>query len=213
MKRTTTAATLLAGAALVLTACGDSSPSEGAIEEILEDATGEDADIDLSDGEIRVQTEEGEVKIDIDEDDGSFEMSVDGSQVVDAEFDEDGEGSMEISGEEGEGSIDVSTGSGELPDEWPSEIPQPDGITIEGSSTFSSGDEFVTSVQGTASPEWIESYGASVESAGFSQSSRMETQESLNLFYEGNGWAITVFGADGGDGTWDVVVSATVLPE
>jgi hypothetical protein len=233
MTRTTTAAALLAGASLALAACGDSSTSETAIEEILEQATGDDADIDLSDGEIKVQTEEGEVQIEFDEEDGSFEMSVDGSQVVDAQVDgesgeiniatddgeatidvdEDGEGSMEITGEDGETAIDVNTGSGEIPDDWPSGIPAPEDLAIEGSSTFASGDDIVVSVTGTADADWIENYGATVESAGLSESSRMETQESLNLFYEGNGWVVTIFGTDSGDGQWDVVVSATVMPE
>ena len=85
MNRTTTAA-VLTGTVLLLAACGDSSSSEQAIEEILEEATGQDAEIDLSDGEIRVQTEEGEVEINIDEEDGSFEMSVDGFSDLSAQF-------------------------------------------------------------------------------------------------------------------------------
>ncbi len=233
MNRTTTATALLAGASLVLAACGDSNSSEGAIEEILEQATGDEADIDLSDGEIRVQTEEGEVQIDFDEEDGGFEMSVDGSQVVDAQVDdesgeinistddgeatidvdEDGDGSMEITGDDGETAIDVNAGSGEIPDDWPSGIPVPEDLEIEGSSTLASGDDIVVSVTGTADADWIESYGDAVVSAGLSESSRIETEGSLNLFYEGNGWAVTLFGADTGDGTWDVVVSATFVPE
>ena len=232
MNRTTTAM-VLAGAALLLAACGDSNSSERAIEEILEDATGQDAEIDLSDGEIRVQTEDGEVEINIDEEDGSFEMSVDGSQVVDAQVDGDdgeiniqtedgeatidvdgeGDGSLEITGEDGGTAIDVNTSSGEIPEEWPDEVPEPDGLAIENSSTFASGDDIVLSVTGTADQEWVEDYGAAVESAGFDESSRMETQDSLNLFYEGNGWVVTVVGADSGDGQWDVAISATVLPE
>ena len=71
----------------------------------------QDAEIDLSDGEIRVQTEEGEVAINIDEEDGSFEMSVDGSQVVDAQVDgEDGE--INIQTEDGEATIDVDGDTG-----------------------------------------------------------------------------------------------------
>ena len=41
----------------------------------------------------------------------------------------------------------------------------------------------------------------------------METEGSVNLFYEGNGWVVTVFGAESGGGPWDVVISATVVPE
>ena len=86
-------------------------------------------------------------------------------------------------------------------------------LAIEGSSTFASGDDIVLSVTGKADQEWIDDYGAAVESAGFSESSRMETEGSVNLFYEGNGWVVTVFGAESGGGPWDVVISATVVPE
>lgn len=234
MKRTITAMAAIAGVGLVLTACGESA-SESAIEEILEEAAGGDAEIDLSDGEIKVQTPEGEVKIDIDEDDGSFEMEVDGEKVVDAQVDdsgdgdikistddgeatidvnEDGEGSMEISSDDGDTSMDISTGEGEVPDDWPAEIPTPDGLDIENASSFTSGDDYVVTVTGKApGQDWVESYGSAVEEAGFSEATRMESSEALNLFYEAPGWAVTVFGVPSGDGQWDVVVSATVVPE
>jgi hypothetical protein len=100
------------GVVLVLTAaaCGDDggSPSDNALEEIIEQQGGGEVDIDSEDGEVTVESE-----------DGSFTASSDG----------------------------------ELPEDWPDDVPLPDDLAIDGSSRIadSASGGFILSVSGATS--------------------------------------------------------------
>jgi hypothetical protein len=175
----------LAGVAALLAACGSST--ESGIEELIEQQSGGEVDIDLEDGEIKVQTEDGEFSLDIDEDDGSFSVEVDG---------EDGDGAFEIDSD------------GSIPDEWPGDVPEPEGLAIDTSSAFTSGDQVTVSITGTTddAEAFADAYGGQLENAGLPQTSSLVQGDNITLFHENESWFVTIFGAPF-EGSWQVTVS------
>ena len=109
-----------AGAVLSFTACGNAT--ETGIEKLIESQGGGDVDLDLNgDGGLSVQTEEGGMSID---EDGNFVITDANGSVVTGNADsESGEFNMESE----DGSFRVDS-SGEIPEEWPSDVPLPEGI-------------------------------------------------------------------------------------
>lgn len=236
MRVTTTRAGIVRAAAgagvvaLLAASCGDSATESG-LEELIENQAGGDVDVDLEDGEFRVQTSDGEFSIDVDGDDGSFSVEVDGDEVISGQSDEDGgqlvidedgdgedqtviendigddgEGSFTIDGEEGEFSVDV--GGAEIPDEWPDDVPEPTGITIESAATSSLGDQLTVTVNGTTDDGegFIESYGSALNDAGIPQSGSFEQAGNLTVLHENSEWIVNAFAAPV-DGVHQVSIS------
>lgn len=114
------ATTLALVLATSLAGCG--KLAEEAIEQAVESDTGED------------------VEIDFDSEDGSF--SIEGENGESFNFDLDAEGeSSTFSGTDEEGNtFEMSTGSGELPDEWPDDVPVPRG-TVNNATVMTDNDE------------------------------------------------------------------------
>lgn len=212
----------LAGVVL-LGACGSSS--EDSLEQIIENETGEDVEIDIDDdGGFSLESEDGSFSID---EEGNFTVVGEDGEVitgdVDASGDEivvqsedgdvviqgDGEsGSIEISGEDGDVSFATSD---EIPDEWPAEVPQPTGLTVYAGSVFDDGTNSGVTVTGgtSVSPvEYVESYGPMLEAAGYAQTTYLENDGNVTAFYEGGGWSISVSGAVG-DGESNINVGVT----
>ncbi len=105
-----TAAGLIAAALLLGTsACGAAADKvsekagEKLAEKAIEDQTGGNADVDISDGGVKISDGEG----------GTYEVDADGN----------------VSGSSGDGSYQVGEGT-ELPDGWPSELDPPSGAEI-----------------------------------------------------------------------------------
>ena len=203
--RVTGTIAVLAGSALLLAACG--STTESGIEELIEQQSGGEVDIDLDDGEIKVQTSDGEFSLDIDEDDGSFSVDVDGEEVISGDIDDEGDGSLTIEGEDGDSAIEIESG-GSIPDDWPGDVPQPEGLTIDTSSAFTSGDQVTVSVTGTTddAEAFADAYGGQLEGAGLPQTSSLVQGENITLFHENESWFVTIFGTPF-EGSWQVTVS------
>ncbi len=141
------------GAALVLTAaaCGDDggSPSDNAIEELIESQGGGEVDIDSEDGEVTIESE-----------DGSF----------------------------------TASSSGDLPEEWPGDVPLPDDLAIESSSRIADGSTggALLSVSGTTSmsiEEIQELYSSELEgwTEGLNMVNSSGGTESLTMALEDDG--------------------------
>ncbi len=113
---------------------------EEGIEQAIEADSGEDVELDFNadDGTFRIETEDGSFSVDGDEgtfvletEDGTFEGSGDengfevtdenGTTVIDADFDESGDGSIEIETEDGT----FSAGEGDW-GQWPDVVARPD---------------------------------------------------------------------------------------
>lgn len=179
-----------AGVALSLTACGDAG--EAGIERLIESEGGGDVDVDLNgDGGISLQSDEGGMSID--EDGNLVVTDADGSVVtgnVDTET-----GDFSIESEDGSFSGGATT---ELPDEWPSEIPEPDGLAITSATVIGSNDEQAINVAGTVDGDgFVESYGSALQSAGFNEDSTFTADGSSSNMYSNDNWIVGV--VDSGD--------------
>ncbi|MGI9644625.1 MAG: hypothetical protein ACR2O6_04865 [Ilumatobacteraceae bacterium] len=202
---------LLVGAMAVASACGS---DEASLEELLEGQAGDDVELDLEgDGGFTIENEDGSITVDeegnfiltdengevitgdVDPDDDSIVVQSEDGQVV---IEGDGEsGSIEITGEEGEGEVTFS-GSDDIPDDWPTEVPVPTGLDIIASSTFADAETTGWTVIGmteTSPSDYLAAYGPMLESAGFSQTTIFESEGNLSAFYEGAVWVVTVAGS------------------
>ena len=123
------AATALIAAALLAgtTACGAAADkvSEKAGEKIaekaIEDQTGGNADVDISDGGVKVSDGEG----------GSYEVDADGN----------------VSGSSGDGSYEMGEGT-KLPDGWPKDLEPPSGAKLVSAITTGDTMSVVANVDG-----------------------------------------------------------------
>lgn len=108
--------TAVAVVSVTATACSGEDFAEGIIERGIEAEGGGNVDIDLSEGEFRVETEDGVIEMDTD---------ADGNMVI-RESSEDGENLAVF-------------GSAELPDDWPSEVPLPASFQMDSASRMDTG--------------------------------------------------------------------------
>ena len=173
------------GIVLSLTACGNAS--ETGIEKLIESQGGGDVDLDLDkDGGFSVQTDEGGMSID---EDGNFVITDANGSVVTGNADSD-TGEFVVESDDGSFSSGSTT---ELPEEWPSEIPEPDALAIVSASVISSDTEQAITVTGTADDEgFVEDYGGVLESAGFDEQSTFTSGDTINNVYSNDQWTIGV---------------------
>ncbi len=136
------------------------------------DADGNDISIDADEGGINVDTEDGSGSLDIDED-GSFTVTDEDGEVVTGNVDADGNTvDFTVEGEDGEAVFSTSEG---IPEQWPSDIPEPGGLSEVTGTFFSEGDDTTIVTSGTTSengPDFFESYVDKVLDAGFEEVSR-----------------------------------------
>jgi hypothetical protein len=175
--RLTGALALAAVAALGLTACGGQDLSERAAEEIIEqqlEAEGENVDIDLNDGDVRIETPEGSTVINVDE---------------------DGNGEIQFEGGDGSGQVQFDEGGGvDLPDNYPSEVPLPDGLNIQSATSFDAPEGPTFIITGAIDGDFsaaTEAYASALGSAGFEQQSMTESTDGTFFAFVGDGWAIS----------------------
>lgn len=174
-----------AGFALALTACGNAS--ETGIEKLIESQGGGNVDFDLNgDNGFSVQTEEGGMSID---ENGNFVITdADGSVLTGNADSETGEFSMES--EDGSFSSGATT---ELPDEWPGEIPEPNGLSITSATVIGSDTEQAITVAGTVDGDgFVDSYASALESAGFNEDSTFTSDATINNMYSNDSWTVGI---------------------
>jgi hypothetical protein len=183
---------------LALTACGNTT--ESGVEELIESQAGGDVELDLDeDGGLSVQTEEGGMSID---EDGNFVITdADGSTVT-GNADTEGGG---FSAESEDGSFRVDT-SGEVPEEWPDDVPQPEGIDGASSTVTQSPTELAITITGAAGESFVDDYGSSLESAGYEQTSNFESDANVTRVFENETWTVSINAFPDGD-TSQVAVS------
>jgi hypothetical protein len=179
-----------AAIALAVTACGQSATESG-IEKLIEQQSGGDVDVDLGGGGFSIDTEDGSMRMD---EDGNFVVTGPDGEVITGNADSETGG---FAMESGDGSFRIRD-DGSFPDEWPAEIPRPSAYTIASSTYMSDGNGLATialvgaSAQGVT--EFAESYGSTLESAGFEQTSKYEAGDVASITYEGKGWTVIVNG-------------------
>ena len=106
--------------------------------------------------------------------------------------------SINVESDDGSFSAGATT---ELPDEWPSEIPEPDGLAINSASVIGSDTEQAITVSGSVdSDEFVDSYGARLGSAGFDEESTFSSNGTINNVYTNGTWTVgIVYFADAAD--------------
>ena len=175
---------VLVAGATVLTACGDSS--ETGVEKLIEEQSGGDVDINTDDGGIAIQTEDGSMTVD---EDGNFVVTDENGETITGNADS-GDGSMTVEGEDGSFSGGATT---ELPDEWPSDVPAPDGLTIASAFVVSDTGSDAISVSGTVDGEdFLDDYGSQLEDAGFESTSEFKAEGTANRVYSSDTWTVGI---------------------
>jgi major membrane immunogen (membrane-anchored lipoprotein) len=188
---------LTAVAALSLTACSSEDLSERAAEEIIEgqlEAEGENVDIDLNDGDVRIETPEGSTVIDVDD---------------------EGDGQIQFEGDDGDVQVQFDEGGGiDLPENFPSDVPLPGGLSIMSASSLDAPEGATFIISGTVDGSFGDAtaaYTSALEGAGFTQQSMTESTDGTFFAFVGDGWNISggMYPDPNGDGT---VASLTVVP-
>ncbi len=179
------------GCTLVITSCGDASGTS--VDQLIESQGGGSIDIDR-DGGVSVQTEDGGMTID---EDGNFVITDADGSVVTGRADADS-GEFTVESEDGSFSSGATT---ELPDAWPAEIPEPEGLAITNATVIGSDTDQSITVVGTAeSDEFVDRYASALESAGFDEESTFSSDEMVNNVYTNGEWTVGVVSvADEGD--------------
>ncbi len=186
------------GVVIALSACGDAT--ESGVEQLVESQGGGDVDLDLDgDGGFAVQTEEGGMSID---EDGNFVITDADGSVVTGNADSD-TGGFTAESEDGSFRIDAS---GEIPEEWPSDVPSPEGIEDASSTVTQSTTDLAITVTGQAGQSFVDAYGSTLEDNGFEQASNFESDANITRVFENETWTVSINSFPDGD-TSQVAVS------
>jgi hypothetical protein len=176
--------------AVALSACD--SAAESGVERLIESQAGGNVDLDLDgDGGFSIQTEEGGITID---EDGNFVVTDQSGEVVTGNASEDG--GFRAESEDGSFRIDTS---GEIPEEWPDDVPQPGGIDELTSSVQRFGDELGIILGGQAKKTFLEDYASALEAAGFEQTSSFDSQDAASRVMENGTWSVSINSFSDGD--------------
>jgi hypothetical protein len=184
-----------------LSACGDST--ESGIEELIESQSGNSVDVDIDNdgGGFSIETEEGGMSID---EDGNFVVTDESGSVVTGNVGEgDGEGGFTAESEDGSFRVDAS---GEIPEEWPSDVPAPEGIEGTSATVTESTSELAITVTGQAGESFVDDYSSTLEDAGYEQTSNFESDANITRVYENDTWTVSINSFPDGD-TSQVAVS------
>jgi len=197
------------GMVAVVSGCGGEKLAEEIAENRIEAEGGGDVDIDLGDGEFSVKTEDGEFSVKTD-DDGN--VSIQGSG-------QDGDGSVRIDSENGETVVEGDDGtavfsqSGDLPDGFPHEVPVPDGVSIVFAQSLETSDGGTGySVAATTSrdrDDLLDEMTAALEANGFDQQQLTTTPDGSIFVYSNSTYGVTVVIGESND---DTSLSLTVTP-
>ena len=172
-RRIVSSVAVTASAVLLLGACSSEDIAEKVAEEAVEqqleaEGQGGDVDIDIDDGNVSIQGEDGEIQFNVDEENGETVISTPEGQTV--------------------------IGSGELPDEFPSEIPLPDGATIDSASSVSADDGLAFFISGSIDGEFgaaTDAYKAALESAGFEQQTMTDSTDGTFFGFVSSAWNVS----------------------
>lgn len=166
------------------------------------DADGNDFSVDADENGLEVESENGS-SLDID-DDGTFVATDENGEVFTGEADDDG--GFTVEGSDGEAVFATSEG---IPEQWPSDVPEPDGLSDVSGTYFSEGNDLSIIITGTASGDLrdvFDAYAKDLEDAGFEEEStftqgdeaasstyvRGERRITVNVQARGNGSEVVV---------------------
>lgn len=174
---------LLVVAALPLAGCGP----EDLIERAVERETGEDVDLDISNGEFSIRTNDGEINMSTDED-GNVQIigNADGEEFnVNASADgnvtgDTPHGTFNVTADDSTLNADTDDGSmqlgSQIPDDFPASIPLPDDLVVESGVTYTEGQSTTWQIVGTTSGEdqVVNDLRAALRDAGYTETQTFE---------------------------------------
>ncbi len=131
------------------------------------DADGNDFSVDADESGVDIESEDG-TSLEID-DDGTFVATDEDGETITGEADEDG--NFTVEGEDGETVFSTSEG---LPEQWPDDVPEPEGLSDITGTYFADGEDLSIVVTGTTSAgvrDVLDSYAERLADAGFEEES------------------------------------------
>jgi hypothetical protein len=89
--------------------------------------------------------------------------------------------------------------SGDIPEEWPGDVPRPEGISAGSATVTQSPTELAITFTGQASDSFVDDYGSQLERAGYERTSNFESDANVTRVYENDTWTVSVNSFPGGD--------------
>lgn len=133
------------------------------------DADGNDFSLDADDEGINAESEDGTFDVDSD---GTFTATDADGEVTTGEVSSDGD-SVDFTVEDEDGDATFTSGEG-IPSQWPSDVPEPQGLDDVFGTYISNDESVIVTVNGTTSTgakDVFEDYAARLTNAGFSEES------------------------------------------
>ena len=153
-------------AVVIITGCSGESIAEKVVENRIEAESGEDVDIDLSDGSFSIQTEDGDIEFNSDGD-GNF--SIEGIDGDGQDFSVNSEdGATVVESEDGTATFEMGT---ELPADFP-EVPLPDDLRIQFTNVIDTGAGVMHMLVGVVPDDgsaYLDTITGYLESQGYTQ--------------------------------------------
>ena len=182
-----------AGTLLALSLAGCGKLAEEAIEQAVENESGEDIEIDFDaeDGTLSIEGENGE--------EFNFDLDEDGETSTFSGTDEDGD------------TFEMTTGT-DIPDAWPGNVPVPPG-TVTSATAMSDNTEQILNISTEVSDAEAahEGYVAQLTSLGFTSgsTSSFESDGTSSAFTEmsNDTWTALVSSTSDGEGSEAMIVS------
>lgn len=119
--------------------------------------------------------------------DNAIEQAIEDATGGSVDINTDGDGNVQIDTEDGSFS---SGGSAEVPDDFPSDVPLPDGIGLTTTLSDESG-WYLYYESGDLTAEYCEDFLASYEDAGFTEDTRFEASGDLTGIYSSDQYSVT----------------------
>lgn len=138
-------------------------------------------------------------------------------QDVDVDLGDDGAGGIKVEGSGGDVEVQFDEGGGvDLPDDFPSEVPLPDGLSIQQASSVDAPEGKTFIINGTVDGEFgdaTDAYKSALESAGFTQQSMTESTDGTFFAFVADGWAVSGGMYPDTTGTGATMAGLTVVPQ
>lgn len=169
------------------------------------DADGNDFSLDADEGGVNAEGGDGTFDLDSD---GNFTVTDENGEVTTGEVSAD-DNSLDFTVEGDDGNAVFNSGEG-IPDQWPSDVPRPEGLTeIFGTYIADESGEnvVVTGSTGDSAQDAFDTYAARLVDAGFTEDSKLnQGTEFYNATFSRGDTTVNLTAQSTGDST-DVVIT------
>ena len=179
--------------------------ADGNVQFESDEGSGEFASDGEGGGELTFEGEDGSASVDVGED-GSFVVTDEDGNVISGASSDDG--TFTVEGEDG--SAQFSSGSG-LPEQWPADVPQPEGLSDITNTYFDESGTITVVVSGIGGADSFAAYAAALEQAGFGEDgARFESETLSSVNYARGGESVSLTSSDiGGNAQINIVYTSS----